>query len=78
MTQIDVRPAVDLARASMASIRSVAAHRRARDVDLWTLGAAFGRSGSWLSRALRGLNPLSRGQVKELRRLIDDLAEAPR
>lgn len=77
MTQVETETSPG-ARASARSIRSVAAYRRLHNVDLWTLGARFGRSGSWLSRAFRGLNPLSREQVRELRRLIDDLAEAAR
>lgn len=78
MTQGITPATADEARASMVSLRSLDTHRRGRRVDLWTLGKRFGRSGSWLSRALKGVFPLTRGQVKELRGLIDELTEAPR
>ena len=78
MAQTDVQTASDAARASLASVRSAAGHRRASGVDLFSLGRRFGRDGSWLSRALRGMIPLTRGEVKRLRQMIDELAGPPR
>jgi len=55
-------------------IRAVDRLRRARRVTLDALAQRFPRSETWLSRALAGYLPMTRGQIRALRQAILELS----
>ena len=55
-------------------IRALDRLRRSQRVTLVRLAQQYPRGTSWLSEALAGYIPLSRGQVRDLRKLIQELS----